>query len=331
MKNIKSILIVALTGMMCADATAQVSNFSQYHLTPVYTSPAESGMTDYLQVMTHYRKQSLTADQGYENLALSATYPLRYRNDGKRFGGISLGLMNERSGSLGLFKDESIRAGYAYNWQVGTLHYISVGMQGGYYRTSIAMGRVRTDSQYQNGTYDPGYGLGENLTDNSSRAFKLDGGVTWYGLDPSGQRKFSLGFAAYNVNRSAYKFSAEGDEERLPVRYQVYGSMKAYSKDRLEITPTFRYLKEKNYDQLSIGSLFLYQLQPGAGVEESHLGMGVWYSLDNVAVVSMEWFQPSYIISLAYDLSASSNVEQGQLNNGVELTLAWRVKRLKDK
>ncbi|MGC1242537.1 MAG: hypothetical protein WA874_13180 [Chryseosolibacter sp.] len=55
----------------------------------------------------------------------------------------------------------------------------------------------------------------------------------------------------------------------------------------------------------------------------------MWYSLDNVAVVSVEWFQASYLVSLSYDVSASSDIAYGQVNNGVELTLGWRMNRAK--
>src|SRR5699024_10655024 len=101
MKNIKYIVLVLLFGAASYHTKAQGNNFSQYHLTPVYTSPAELGTTDYFQVLAHYRKQSLSQVQGYEKLALSAIYPL-YRKDGDgRLGGVGIGIMKESSGMNG--------------------------------------------------------------------------------------------------------------------------------------------------------------------------------------------------------------------------------------
>ncbi len=328
MKIIRYIGVITVISFGPLSSEAQMNNLSQYHLTPVYTSPAESGMSDYFQVLMHYRKQSLAGDQGYENVSVSGTYPLRYK-DGRRFGGLALGISSESSGMLGIFKEQNVKAGYAYNWQASSMHHVSIGLHGGYYRTSLALGNITTDAQYQDGAYNPGHELGETFSGDVSQAFRIDAGATWYGTDASGNRMFSLGFAAFNVNGTGYKFMSSDKGERLPVRYQAYGSLKAYTHDRLEIVPTFRYMREKNYDQLNVGSLFLYQLQTEGNTAESHLGIGIWYSLNNAAIVSLQWMQPSYILSLSYDVSASSDIQQGQVNNGVEFTLGWRMNKFR--
>ncbi len=326
MKTISYIATIAATSFGLVTANAQTSNFSQYHLTPVYTSPAESGMTDDFQVLTHYRKQSLAGDQGYEKVSLSGMFPLHYK-DGRRFGGVALGIANERSGMLGIFRQQNVKAGYAYDFQASRAHHVSVGIHAGYYRTSLALDNIRTDAQYQDGAYDPGNGIGETFSDGVSQAFRIDAGATWYAMDPSGSRMFALGFAAFNVNGAGYQFTA-GGEERQPTSYQLYGSWRAYVHDRLEIIPTFRYLREKNFDQLNLGSLFLYQINADdSNIGESQLGMGVWYSLNNAAIVSLQWTHPSYLLSISHDISASSDIQQGQVNNGVEVTLGWRVNR----
>lgn len=326
MKSISYILTLAVISVASLRSNAQMNNLSQYHLTPVYTSPAEAGMNDNFQIMMHYRKQSLTGDQGYENISVAGTYPLFYK-DGRRLGGIALGVMSERSGVRGIFKEQSVKAGYAYDWQVNPVHHVSFGLHGGYYWTSLALDGITTDAQYQDGAYDPSLGIGENFSDHASRAFRIDAGATWYGEDHEGNRLFSLGFAAFNVNRASYEF-IEDQEGHLPVRYQVYGSLRAFSTDKLDIVPTFRYMREKNYDQLNIGSLFLYQVRADEdGMRESQLGMGLWYSLDNAVIASVQWAQPSYILSLSYEIPASSNIQQQQVNNGIEFTLGWRMKK----
>lgn len=330
MNNIKYLLLAIVLHLVSNHTKAQSSNFSQYHLTPVYTSPGELGTTDYFQVLSHYRKQSLSEDQGYRNIAVSGIYPLYSKDNGRRFGGIGIGIMSEASGMNGILKEISVKAGYAYNWQLNTSHHISLGLQGGYHRRNIDLNEVRTESQYQNGAYDPSLFIGENFSDNVSQAFKVDAGATWYVLNEYGNQIFSLGVAAFNVNQAGYEFLEGSRKQPIAVRYQFHGSVKAFEKDRLHVFPTFRYMVEKNYDQLNLGANFLYQLQKDEGtVQESHVGIGAWYSLDNAAIVSLELIQPSYIISLSYDIPVSSDVDYINVNNGVEVTIGWRLDRSK--
>lgn len=330
MQKLQYIVLLVLISGVFLKAEAQTSNFTQYHLSPVYNSPGDLATSDYLQVIGNYRKQSLANDQGYKNMAISGIYPLFYKDGGRRFGGVGLGIMSETSGMMGMLKETSIRTGYAYNWQVNSRHHISFGLQGGYYRRTIDASQVRTDSQYQNGIYVPGTETGEDFRNVASQAFKADAGVTWYMLDEEGNQKITAGFSTFNVNRANYEHLHGDMETAEPVRYLVYGRMLAYEKDRIQIEPTFRFMFERNYSQLNVGSLFLYRFPPSASsTSDNHLGLGVWYSLNNAAIFSMQFMQSDYMVSISYDLPASTNIDQRQVNNGVEVTLGWRMNRKK--
>lgn len=322
-------LLVLLSGAFIK-AEAQTSNFTQYHLSPVYNSPGDLATSDYLQVLGHYRKQSLANEQGFKNMAISATYPLYYKDGGRRFGGIGLGIMTEASGAMGMLKETSIQSGYAYNWQITEKHHMSFGLQAGYFRRTIDASKVRTDSQYQNGIYVPGTEVGEDFRNLASHAFKADAGVTWYMLDEEGRKKYTAGLATFNVNRANYEYLDGEKQISEPIRYLAYGSMLAYEKDRIQIEPTFRFMFERNYTQLNVGSLFLYRFPPSAGTTaDNHLGLGLWYSLNNAAIFSLQFMQADYVVSISYDLPASTKINQMQVNNGVELTLGWRMNRKK--
>lgn len=327
MYYIKYFLVIAFIGSLAVQAKAQSSNFSQYHLTPVFSSPGEFGTSDYLQVLGHYRKQSLSAQQGFENIAVSGIYPLFYKGNGRRFGGVGVGIMKEASGMLGLLNETSFTAGYAYNWQVNEIHHISFGLQGGYFRRSIDVNKVRTESQYQHGVYDPGMSLGENLNGTAGHTFKADAGVNWYVLEEDGDHKVSVGLAAFNLNRADYRYLSTELEKPEPVRYLLYGSMKAYSLDKLHLKPTFRLMFERNYVQANVGALFLYQFQEKVALQDNNIGLGLWYSVNNAVLFSLQMVQPSYVVSISYDLPAASKIMHAQVNNGVEVTLGWRLKR----
>lgn len=330
MQKLSYIILFVLLTFNLTEAKAQSSNFTQYHLTPIYTSPGELATSDYLQVYGHYRKQSLSNDQGYQNMAVSGIYPLHYKDGGRRYGGIGLGLMKETSGMMGLLNEISIRTGYAYNWQISGKQFLSFGLQGGYYNRNIDASKISTDQQYLNGAYDPGSATGENFFNEVSHAFKADAGATWYMLNDEGRRMVSTGIAAFNINKANYEQLQNGQQASEPVRYLIYGSLLAYEWDRVQVEPTFRYMFERNYGQLNLGALFLYRFPPSASsTAENHLGLGVWYSLNNAAIFSLQLMQDDYVVAISYDLPTSSKVDQIQVNNGVEVTLGWRFNKKK--
>ena len=170
--------------------------------------------------------------------------------------------------------------------------------------------------------------IGEDFSDNVSQAFKADIGATWTILDAFGEQKLLLGISTFNVNRAHYEFLVNVTEKAAPVQYQAYGSIKVFEKDKLHVIPTFRYRMERNYSQLNIGSLFLYELKEGISVHESHIGLGAWYSHQNAVIFSLEFVQPEYVMSLSYDLPAAANIDRVQVNNAVEATFGWRINRM---
>ena len=315
-------------GAICLSANGQGNTFSQYHLNPVYTSPGDLATTDYFQLMGHFRKQSLSSDRGYQHMAFSGIYPLYYKGEGRRFGAIGMGISNENTGLQGILKESSFRAGYAYNLQLSQRQFVSIGLQGGYYRRSIDGSRISTDQQYVDGVYVPGLPSGELLGDGVSQAFRADGGASWYGVDVAGNQQFSLGISAFNVNRASYSFLSGSDGAPDPIRYQAHGSVRVLERDKISIMPTFRYMLERNDGLLSMGSLFMYQLAEETAAHESHLGFGAWYSLNNSTTLSMQFAQPAYILSLSYDVPLATKIDQ-RAGNAVELTFGWRLNKKK--
>src|SRR5688500_19512923 len=102
------IFIVSILFVCCAKTgLAQYFQFSQYNFTPQRINPAQVGSSDYASLSFDYRNQA--TDGGFHLIsnALNASYPL-ISSAGKRWSGLGVSLMDDRSGQAGIFSTQEI-------------------------------------------------------------------------------------------------------------------------------------------------------------------------------------------------------------------------------
>src|SRR5687768_5890819 len=98
------ILISAYSG------SAQYFQFSQYNYTEQRITPTAPANSDFARLAFIYRNQSTGGDINLSSNMLSASYPLLSRKTGKRWSGVGITLMDDRSGGI-------------YNMTEGSLSY----------------------------------------------------------------------------------------------------------------------------------------------------------------------------------------------------------------
>jgi type IX secretion system PorP/SprF family membrane protein len=143
-------------------------------------------------------------------------------------------------------------------------------------------------------------------------------------------RKFWIGFSAWHLNKP--NRSLIDAEAQIPVKTSVHGGVRiplyhgVFKRDRIAaIMPSFVYKNQGAFDQLDLGTYFLYE----------PIILGFWYrgipiqqnSLDNIsqdAVVIILGFQLTKVeLSYSYDLTVS---ELGPISGGShEVALKFKV------
>jgi type IX secretion system PorP/SprF family membrane protein len=309
-------IIYLLSAEVCF---AQDPEFSQYYAAPLALNPAFTGTASDHRFIANHRNQWPNITNGFVTYALSYDYNLAHLNSG-----LGVMIMADKAGTANL-KSTVINFQYAYKVHINDKWVLSSGLNFGLGYRSIDFNKLVFGDQLE---FDENAGIPSddpvfsNLQNTSY--FDFGGGILAY------SRKFWLGFSAWHLNNP--NRSLIGENAQIPVKTSMHGGVRIplyhgmFKKDRIAaIMPSFVYKHQGNFDQLDVGTYFLYE----------PVVVGLWYrgipvlqnQADNVshdAVVVILGFQlPKVELTYSYDLTVS---ELGPISGGAhEVALKFKV------
>src|SRR5687768_14609169 len=110
---IKRLLIIGCIILCAYSGSAQYFQFSQYNYVSQRISPTAPATSDYARLGFIYRNQEGGGDINLMSNMLSVSYPLLNVKTGKRWSGIGVTLMDDRSGGFYSLTEGSLS--YAVN------------------------------------------------------------------------------------------------------------------------------------------------------------------------------------------------------------------------
>ncbi len=300
-------------------AVAQDPEFSQYYAGPLVLNPAFAGTASDHRIISNYRNQWPSITNGFVTHALSYDYNMQHLNSGA-----GLMIMTDKAGTANL-RSTSLNFQYAYKVHLADKWVLSSGLNFGVGFRSIDFNKLvfgdqlEFDSNGKTPTDDPAF---SNLQ--SSTYFDFGGGMLAY------NRKFWLGVSMMHLNKP--NRSLLNGEAQIPIKTSIHGGVRiplyhgVFKKDRVAaIMPSFVYKNQGPFDQLDIGTYFLYE----------PVILGLWYRgipirqnvMDNVnqdaAVVVIGFQLQRFEITYSYDVTVS---ELGPISGGAhEVALKFKV------
>jgi type IX secretion system PorP/SprF family membrane protein len=291
---------IIILSIRCLTLQAQDPEFSQYYSAPLYLNPGFAGTASDHRFILNSRNQWPGITQGFVTHAVSYDYNLHDLNSG-----IGMMVMVDKAGSAGL---RSIQANfqYAYKVHIADKLVFSPGLNFGVGQRNVNVDKLVFYDQLDLDQADP---------DPSSPQFEGIDNTTYFDFGVGGLvygRKIWVGFAAAHLNTP--NRSLRGEESIIPVKTTLHGGIRIplyhglMKRDRVAaIAPSFVYKRQGRFDQLDIGTYFLYE----------PIVVGLWYRgipvkqnvMDNIsqdAVVVILGFQLEKIeLSYSYDLTIS--------------------------
>jgi len=314
----RKLYLIALV-LISIPAISQDPQFSQYYAQPLYLNPAFAGTGADHRFIANHRNQWPSISNGFVTYAISYDYSLEHLNSG-----LGLLVMTDKAGEAGL-RSTQFNFQYAYKitladkWVLSSGLNFGVGFRNIDFNKLIFGDQLEFDSDGLAPTDDPSF---SNLQ--SSTYFDFGGGILAY------NRKFWFGFSAMHLNRP--NRSLLDEEALIPIKTSLHGGVRIplyrgmLKRDRTAaIMPSFVYKQQGRFDQLDIGTYFLYE----------PVVLGFWYRgipirqnvADNIsqdAVVVVLGFQLQKLeLSYSYDLTVS---ELGPVSGGAhEIALKYNV------
>lgn len=302
-----------------ASAQAQDPEFSQYYSAPLYLNPAFCGSADGHRFIANYRNQWPNISNGFVTSAFSYDAVLDRVNSG-----VGVLLTLDKAGSAAM-KSTVANFQYAYRINFNDKWILANGLNFGIGRRSIDYNKLvfgdqlAFDADGSVPTDDP-----DAMTLQGTTYFDFGAGTLFY------SRKVWVGASVMHLNRP--NRSLLNQDAEIPIKTSFHGGVRLplyhgpFKYERVAaIAPSFIYKRQGNFDQLDLGSYFLYE----------PLVIGLWYrgipieqnvkdNIDQDAVVVILGFEmESLELSYSYDMTIS---HLGSLSGGAhELSLRYKL------
>lgn len=339
MSKIKA--LVATLWMSVACVQAQDAQFSQYYSSALYLNPALAGAEPDITFSSNYRQQWRSIVQPYTTNQVSLIVPYHvHKIKDSHKGGFGFSFYNDRAGD-GNLKTLGVSLTGAYNIALSKngLHYLSLGLQGGFMQKSIDYTNLEWGSQYNSYVgFDPNANINEaNIVTN--RLYPdLNSGVIYYYNAARNYHYTDLsvyaGASAYHINQPNESF-LRNTTSKLPMLLKFHTGLEYNVSRKVNISPNAVFFYQNLRSQINAGLYMTYSLkQTNQGIVNStNLIIGGWYRLDDSFIGSIGLSGSFYTVGFSYDLNSSSlrNYTNGRGAYEFSLTLRRitknRVKR----
>jgi len=295
------LLSFAMISLSGASSYGQDPVFSQFSSAPLELNPALTGNTIGGSLALNYRNQWPGIDQAYVTYAVSYDHFVPYLSSG--FG---ISLLTDNAGG-GLYKTNNLNLHYAYNLRFTSTFNMKLGVEAGLINSRVNWSKLifldQIDPEF--GAFSPGgipYPTSE-LPPSSEQVtvFNVSAGIIAH------SKSVFLGISLNHLNTPELSFLKTNQETfaGLPMRFSVHGGAELTAfglgkKGQVFIAPTFQFLKQGDFSQINIGTLFRY-FNWGTGVAYRHANGN-----PDAIILMVEGRKDAIKVAYSYDLTISS-------------------------
>lgn len=309
-------------------------NMTQFQNTPFLSNPAMIASRPDIQFFVNYRNQPNATTDDFGTTMVTGLYPFMKKGKEHQWGAIGASFVHDNAGEF--IKTNAAMLALAYNLQLGNTrsgaHFLSFGMQGGYFRRRVSLDGLTTSSQVDpTGQFDPSLDFQEPIDNDRQTLGLLSTGLYWYQYDQDGDIKAFLGASLYNFNTPQTAFF-NNTSSNLPNYYNFIGGVRLLNRGRFHLMPNFRIINRARNNEVLLGSWLNYDLftKKEDGFFKNGTGsIGLWYDLDDAFVAGLQWEQPRYLLTLTFDLPTANTSDVWQGNTAFEVTFGLKFPRKK--
>jgi type IX secretion system PorP/SprF family membrane protein len=296
---------------------AQYFQYSQYNFTNQRINPASVASTDFASLSLIHRNQGTGADFNLKSNMASAAYPLLSRRDGKRWGGVGITAMDDRSG--GIFSTREASLSYAANIFLSRFQSLSLGVKGLFQHRKINLDGLYTGSQY---VADRGLDVsmfnGETIQYLQNSFFTFSAGVHWQDTDKKGNKIAYWDFSFFDFNKPKDSFA--GLESHLNSTFVFGGGLRIYERDLLSFTPEILVTRGSGKNVINLGGITGYSLK-NLNDPSARLDIITKYVPGRSGIFGLQFHRENFSMGVSYDfpIIRTNAGNTGAIEVGLEL------------
>lgn len=286
---------------MCVAVSAlgQYFQFSQYNFTPQRINPALVAGSNDAQLAFVYRNQGTDGGFRLNSSSLNAMYPIQNRQ-GKRWCGIGVSLLDDRSGQANIFVTREAGISYALNIDIAKDQSLAFGAKMLYQGRRIDLTGLYTGSQYiPDRGFDESLSPGENFGSLKSDYFTFSLGMHWQQEDRDGAVVSFVDVSFFDLNRPKEDFILPYG---LNPSLVLSAGFRAFNGPKLSVLPRLLYTRSAANNVVNAGAIFRYGLKDIQRDGQSHLDLMTSYVIGRSAILGMQYQNERFGVGVSYDL-----------------------------
>ena len=280
-------------------ASAKYFQFSKYNFTPQLISPPAPAASDFARLSFIYRNQRPGGDVRLNSNMLSASYPLVNKKTGKRWSGLGVTFMDDRSG--GIYKVNEASLSYALNIFLAESQSLTLGFKGLYQQRKIDYSGLFTESQFipDRGFVD-GVSNGENFGTLRNSFFTFSTGLSWQQEDKEGIRTGYWSVSIFDLNKPQDSFF-EKDNDQLNSTMVASGGFRAYKNNNMSVFPEFLYTRGSSTNVLNVGFVTRCDVKGDRNQKPYWVDVITKYAVKRSAILGLQFQNENFAIGFSYD------------------------------
>lgn len=302
---------------------AQYFQYSQYNFTHQRINPAMVASSDFATAGFIFRDQNTGASEiALKTSMMSVEYPFLNGETGKRWSGLGLTLMDDRSG--GIFAVQEASVSYAVNMFLSRLQFLSLGFKGLYQQRRVNLNGLYTGAQYIGDRgFDESLFNGESFGLLRSRFATFSAGLYWQQNDPEGRPLAWWGISFFDLNKPQDSFSGIDDE--LNSTFVASGGLRFEGKI-LSFLPQFLLTRSSAKNVLNVGVTTSYEVRPYPNRVAGRVDVITNYVPGRSVILGAQFHRETFSVGFSYDVPSGM---KNPANRGA-FEVALQLRRLVD-
>ena len=315
---------------------AQDIHFSQFLMTPLLYNPSFAGKFggDYRGIINYREQWKSITKNAYKTYGGCFDIAVHPKNGSKNYLGLGLSVYVDQAGASQM-KNTLANLTMAYHLQINPKSYVSAGIQGGINQRSFTTSGLQFDSQFDGSQHNPS--LSSNETFNGQSIIKLtaSAGISYSWADDKSDRvisnnntagnKYSVGFAAYQVNSPAYSFVKS---EHLALRYVgSFNTSFGLANKNIAIQPGGFVMFQNKATNIVAGTMIRYTLKEQSKythkVKGAALSLGAYYRFADAFIAKCLIETGPIAIGISYDVNTSLLTAASRGKGGFEISIRY--------
>jgi type IX secretion system PorP/SprF family membrane protein len=319
MKILTQILWIFIFGNLVHQAHAQYFQFSQYNFTKQRINPALVSTSNYASVSFDFRHQPTAAGFNLNSNFLDVSYPIIARN-GKRWSGIGLSFMDDRTGLQALFQTQETALSYAINATLSKWQTLSLGAKVLYQSKQLNLDGLFTGAQFiPDRGFDESVFNGEDNTTLKTNYVSLNLGLYWQQVDRRGNIQSYFGLSFFDFNKPNDSFLEETNTLNSTAVSTV--GFRAYKKGQLSVIPELLVTLNSNTLLFNAGAITRYELTTKSKGFNDHVNIITKLVPGRSVITGVQFQRETFALGLSYDFPAGrgNTANTGAIEIGLEL------------